>query len=107
MTTMIRDESWIKDLSTAKALLNKSQGKVSSIDMEWLLDVIDMASHEERKELREGLEAGPRSLWYDYDKQCWTDYGTRRWNNDKNYQEEYRPNIDGSGGHWVKCHQHG
>ena len=37
----------------------------------------------------------------------YTDYGTRRWNNDKNYQEEYRPNIDGSGGHWVKCHQHG
>jgi len=73
MTVMIKDESWIKDLETAKALLNKSQGKVSSIDMEWLLDVIDMASYEERKELREGLETGPRSLWFDYDKQCWID----------------------------------
>ena len=73
MTTMIKDESWIKDLSTAKALLNKSQAEVSSIDMEWLLDVIDMSSHEERKELREGLEIAPRSLWYDYDEQCWID----------------------------------
>ena len=69
----INDDSWIKDLSTAKALLNKEQGKVSSINMEWLLDVIDMASYEERKELREGLEIAPRSLWFDYDKQCWID----------------------------------
>ena len=73
MTVMIKDESWIKDLETAKALLNKSQAEVSSIDMEWLLDVIDMANHEERKELREGLEIAPRSLWFDYDKQCWID----------------------------------
>jgi len=75
MTTMIRDESWIKDLNTAKILLNKEQAEVSSIDIEWLLDVIDMASYAERKELREGIEVGPRSLWYDYDydKQCWID----------------------------------
>ena len=73
MTTMIRDESWIKDLKNARRFLRMPQHEVSSINEEWLLDVIDMASHEERKELREGIEVGPRSLWFDYDEQCWID----------------------------------
>ena len=72
-SSLAKDESWIKDLNTAKALLKKDQSEISSIDMKWLLDVINMASYEEKKELREGIEVGPRSLWFDYDEQCWID----------------------------------
>jgi len=72
-TTLTMNEAWQADLVQAKYILRLPEAEVSSINMEWLLDVIDMASYEERKELREGLEAGPRSLWYDYDKQCWID----------------------------------
>jgi len=65
------NEYWITDLRLARELLQKNQGEISSIDTEWLLDVIDDANHEERKKLREGIDVGPRSLWYDYDEQCW------------------------------------
>ncbi len=43
------------------------------LELEWLTDVIDGCTHEERKQLRKGLETGPRNLWYDYDEQTWID----------------------------------
>ena len=72
-TTLTMNKAWQADLVQAKYILRLPEAEVSSIDIEWLLDVIDMSNHEERKELREGLEVGPRSLWFDYNEQCWID----------------------------------
>jgi len=62
---------WQQDKATARALLEKVD--VTAIEKEWIEGVIDGCTDAEKKELREGLEFSPYSLWFDYENQRWID----------------------------------
>ena len=62
---------WADDLLTARMMLEKGEAWEGQEDEIWLYDVIESASHSERRWLRSGIELTPRNLWYDYDFQQW------------------------------------